>query len=556
MIGISNIKLSPSGALRYDKNPKLFKKIACRMLSVRDSDIASVHIKKRSVDARRKNDIKILYTVAVKLNIDENAVVSQNKKDAIIMRESAPIVYGPVSTPSTPPVVIGGGPAGLFAALSLAKAGLEPVLLEGGKSVDERIQDVVAFRKSGILNPESNIQFGEGGAGTFSDGKLNSGIKSPFCAEVLREFVKNGAPEQILWSTKPHLGTDNLVDIVKNMRCEITSFGGKVLFSHKVVDIEIVDGKVAGVVAENGGERRFFETNRVVIAIGHSARDTFEMLHKKGVAMEQKPFAIGLRIEHRRADIDAAQYGRLAGHEALGAADYKLATNVKTGRGVYSFCMCPGGEVVASSSEAGGLVVNGMSKFARDAVNSNSAIVVNVTPDDFMLTDDAPAYNAPAYNAANPLAGVEFQRKYERTAYNLGASGGKFYAPIQTVADFLKKQKTVSLGAVSPSYTPGVTLANLWDCLPPYVGESIALAMPVFSNKIRAFGKGDAIFTGIETRTSSPVRILRDRETASSNITGLFPCGEGAGYAGGIMSAAVDGMLCAKKLFDSLTLSV
>lgn len=464
---------------------------------------------RRSIDAR-KTPVCYTYTVEA---------VAQGEN----FEPREPLAV-PTSELKKRPIVVGCGPAGLFAVLVLAKAGAAPLLLERGKPVEERQKDIEDFQRTGILNPDSNVQFGEGGAGTFSDGKLNSGIHNPLCREVLETFAAHGAPEEILYDAKPHIGTDRLREVVKAIREEILRLGGEIHFNEAVKELVIENGRIAGVV---GRER--YDTDHVILAIGHSARDTFEMLYQKGVPMQPKAFSMGARIEHPQALINAAQYGADARY--LRAADYKLSMHDATGRGVYTFCMCPGGEVMAAASEPGGIVTNGMSYHARKGQNANSALLVAVTPAD--------------YGADHPLNGVYFQRQLERAAFE--AVGGSYKAPAQRLEDFLQNRPTDRFGAVTPSYLPGVTPTNLRGILPRFIGDAMAEALPLFDRRIKGFALPDAVLTGPETRSSSPVTLIRDKACQSA-ITGLFPCGEGAGYAGGIMSAAVDGIRCALEV--------
>jgi len=509
-----------------------------KRLAIADGELTGYVIFKRGVDARKRSNIQFIYTLDVTVH-DEAAILERFKSDPHVT--VAPdtryhfVAQAPQNLPSRP-VVIGMGPAGLFAGLILAQMGFRPLILERGKAVRERTKDTFGLWRQGVLNPESNVQFGEGGAGTFSDGKLYSQIKDPrhLGRKVLEEFVKAGAPEEILYESHPHIGTFRLVGMVEKMRETIQSLGGEIRFQSRVDDIEITDGKVCGVVLSNG-ER--IATHHLVLAVGHSARDTFEMLHKRGVYIEAKPFSIGLRIEHPQSLIDRARYGDDAGNPLLGAADYKLVHHASNGRSVYSFCMCPGGTVVAATSEAGRVVTNGMSQYSRNERNANSGIVVGITPE-----QDYPG---------GPLAGIEFQRRWESRAFELG--GGNYRAPGQLVGDFLAGRPSTKFGTVQPSYTPGVHLADLSTALPDYAIAAIREALPAFAKQIRGFDLADAVLTGVETRTSSPLRIKRnDGDLQSINTQGLYPAGEGAGYAGGILSAAVDGIRIAEAVALSM----
>lgn len=519
-------------------------------LGITSDALLNVQIYRRSVDARKSSAVILTYTVDVVV-ANEEAIYQRLQKASATTRTGG----HPVSrTPDMDyrfvahaadkqsiarPVVIGTGPCGLFAGLLLAQMGFRPIILERGKAVRERTQDTWKFWRQSQLNPESNVQFGEGGAGTFSDGKLYSQIRDPEyrSRKVLTEFVKAGAPEEILYVAKPHIGTFRLVSMVENMRASIEALGGEIRFSQRVTDFDIEhgqsEGKLRGLTLASG---EYIAANHVVLAIGHSARDTFYTLHERGVFMEAKPFSIGVRIEHPQSLIDEVRYGANAGHPILGAADYKLVHHAKNGRSAYSFCMCPGGTVVAAASEPGRLVTNGMSQYSRNERNANSAIVVGITPADY---------------PGNPLAGIEFQRQWETLAYQAG--GSTYAAPAQRVGDFLAQRPSATLGGVLPSYKPAIHLTDLSLCLPDFVIKTLFEALPAFDKQIRGFAMDDALMTGIETRTSSPVRITRNDQYQSLNTRGLFPAGEGAGYAGGILSAAIDGIKAAEAVALSMT---
>jgi hypothetical protein len=506
-------------------------------LSIDAADLLGYSVFRRSHDARKPGAIVFIYSLDVELK-DEDAVLQRLQRDKHVARtpdmEYRFVAKAPAK-PASRPVVIGTGPCGMFAGLILAQMGFRPVILERGKAVRERTKDTFGLWRKRQLDPESNVQFGEGGAGTFSDGKLHSQIKDPkhYGRKVLTEFVKAGAPAEILYVSKPHIGTFRLVSMVENIRATIESLGGEIRFRSRVENIDIDDHRVRGVTLA-GGEH--IATDRVVLAVGHSARDTFRMLYDRGVYVEAKPFSIGLRIEHPQSLIDRCRFGRNAGHPQLGAADYKLVHHCHNGRSVYSFCMCPGGTVVAATSEAGRVVTNGMSQYSRNERNANSGLVVGITPEDY---------------PGHPLAGIDFQRHWEERAFELG--GANYDAPGQLVGDFLAQRPSTAFGSVLPSYTPGVHLTSLDTCLPDYAIDALREAIPEFDKQLRGFAMPDAVLTGVETRTSSPVRVRRDDNFQSVNTVGLYPAGEGAGYAGGILSAAVDGIRVAEAVALSLS---
>ena len=510
-------------------------------LAIPDQQLKAIHIFRRAYDARKKSAIQLVYTLDVE--VDDEAQVLARAKLGSKLTISPDTQYKFVAQaatssalpPALRPIVIGFGPCGLFAALILAQSGFRPLIIERGKQVRDRTKDTFGLWRKRELHPESNVQFGEGGAGTFSDGKLWTQVGDPrhYGRKVLEEFVKADAPPEILYVSKPHIGTFRLVKMIELMRASIIALGGEFRFEEKVEDIEIDDGQVRGVVL-SGGER--IAADHVVLAVGHSARDTFQMLHRRGVYMEAKPFSVGFRIEHPQSLIDRARFGRSAGHPILGAADYKLVHHASNGRSVYSFCMCPGGTVIAATSEPGRVVTNGMSQYSRNERNANAGIVVGITPQDYPGT---------------PLAGIDFQRELESRAFTLG--GENYNAPGQTVGDFLARRPSKAFGQVQPSYKPGVTPVDLSTALPEYAIDAIREALPAFDRQIQGFAMDDALLTGVETRTSSPVRVRRGEDLQSINTRGLYPAGEGAGYAGGIMSAAIDGIRVAEAIALSVT---
>jgi len=534
MIRLTEIKLPLNHA------PEDLTTAITTKLKISAEQMASFVMFKRGYDARNKRNIQLIYTLDITLtDLDlTNNLLAQFESDNHVKAtpDTSYKYVGEAPKDLTErPVVVGFGPCGLLAALTLAQMGFKPIIIERGNEVRQRTKDTFGFWRQRKLNTESNVQFGEGGAGTFSDGKLYSQVKDPnhYGRKVMTEFVKAGAPEEILFVSKPHIGTYKLVTMVEKMRAEIIELGGEVRFATRVDDLHITDSKVTGVTLNTG---ETLKTNHVVLAVGHSARDTFQMIHDKGVYVEAKPFSIGFRIEHKQSTIDQARFGDNAGNEILGAADYKLVHHCKNGRSVYSFCMCPGGTVVAAASEEGRVVTNGMSQYSRNERNANSAIVVGIDPE-----RDYPNH---------PLAGIELQRQLETLAFELG--GKDYSAPAQTIGDFLKGKPDSELGDVKPSYTPDITLTDLSKALPDFAVDAIREAIPAFNKKIKGFSSDDGLLTGVETRTSSPISIKRNKEFQSINTKGLFPAGEGAGYAGGILSAGIDGIKVAEAVAKSM----
>lgn len=541
MLRITEVKLPIELADTLIHQDDQIKAALLKRLEIPESDLVSFTIFKRGVDARKSHAILYVYNLDVEVK-NEARILAKFKKDPHIKQApdtSYHFVAKSEHAPKLRPIIVGFGPAGIFAALILAQSGFNPIVLERGKEVRKRTKDTWGLWRKNTLNPESNVQFGEGGAGTFSDGKLYSQIKDPkhYGRKVIHEFVKAGAPPEIQYVSHPHIGTFRLVGMVEEMRNTIKSLGGEIRFESRVDDIQIENNQVQGVTLQTG---KFIATNHLILAVGHSARDTFEMIHKKGIYVEAKPFSVGFRIEHPQGLIDRARYGKSYSEDILnklGAADYRLVHHAKNGRSVYSFCMCPGGTVVAAASEPNRVVTNGMSQYSRNERNANAGIVVGITPE-----VDYPGH---------PLAGMEFQRKLESQAFVLG--GGNYNAPGQLIGDFLANRPSTKFGEVMPSYTPGVTLTNLDTALPEFAITAMREAIPAFAKQVQGFDLADGVLTGVETRTSSPIRIKRDDATLESiNTKGLYPCGEGAGYAGGILSAGVDGI----RVAEAVTLSM
>lgn len=527
MIRLNELKM-PLGATETE-----VKSAAAKVLKIDQQNIKSFSLARRSIDSRKKDNIILVYSVEIETDLNEEKIIGgfPPNKASITEKYEYKVPEAKRNFPLRP-VIAGFGPAGMFAALTLAKAGLNPIVLERGHAVEERTHDVELFWTSRKLNTESNVQFGEGGAGTFSDGKLTTGIKDSRCREVFLELARFGAPTEILYSATPHIGTDKLKTVVKNLREEVKRLGGEILFDAKLVDIITANGYVQGVSYKNkSGRVCDIETDALILAVGHSARDTFELIYKKGLEITQKPFSVGTRIEHPQEHINKAQYGKLWNSPLLPAADYKLACHPPHGRGLYTFCMCPGGTVVAASSEDGGMVVNGMSEYARDKENANCALLVGIEP---------------PFETDHPLAGMYLQSEIEQKAFNLG--GGDYTAPAQLLGDFLKSTESTKLGAVTPSCPTGVTMTDIRRVLPKKVTDTIAGAIYDFDKKLNGFNLYDAVLTAPESRSSSPIRICRDDLFQATKLRGLYPSGEGAGYAGGIVSAAVDGIRCAEAV--------
>ncbi|MBR4474443.1 MAG: hypothetical protein IKS55_12485 [Oscillospiraceae bacterium] len=526
MILVRNLHLLP------EEDFSLLRRRAAEKLHIPEKRILSCELKKRSLDARKKDRIHWVCSVAVSVSGDEAALLQRRAGPDIALWQP-PVYKIPSLLSDERPVVVGFGPAGMFAALVLCRAGLRPIVLERGQDALARRAAIERFQAGGPLDPENNVQFGEGGAGTFSDGKLNTGTHDRRIHWVLEQFYRHGAPESVLWDAKPHIGTDILIEVVQNIRREILSLGGEVRFGSRMTALALRDGAVAGLQVRTADGESLLPCRHVILAIGHSARDTVQTLYDQGLAMERKAFAMGVRIEHRQADIDLAQYGRARG--SLPAADYGLHVHLPDGTGVFSFCMCPGGRVIAAASEPGGLVTNGMSLSARDGENANAALLVGLKPEDFP--------------GEGVLAGMFWQRSIEQAAWQCG--GGNALAPAQTVGSFLTGLPDSGPGRVLPSYRPGVVWTDLREILPFRITDALAAALPLFGRQLAGFDAPDAVLTGPETRSSSPVRILRGADLSSS-VRGLWPCGEGAGYAGGITSAAVDGMRCAEAVLNAL----
>lgn len=523
MLRIRNIKL------KINESEKNIDKKLSKALKCNPKEIISWSINKKALDSRRKDNIKYIYTIDVKV---KNETKYKNLPNVSVVEEFFYTVEKVNS--DIRPVVVGSGPAGLFTALILAEANLKPIIIEQGKNVDQRKIDVDTFMKTGTLKPDSNIQFGAGGAGTFSDGKLTTGVNDRRREKLMRELIEAGAPKEIEYLSKAHIGTDILIEVVKNLCLKIEQLGGEFMFSTKFIDFETENNKLKTITIIKNNVQEILPCTHLILALGHSARDTFEMLYKNSITMKAKPFSVGVRIEHPQSAVDLCQYGDL--HTSLDTASYKLSTHLDDGRAVYTFCMCPGGVVVPASSEPNRLCTNGMSYYARDLENANSALLVSITPEDFE-------------GDKHPLNGMYFQRKLEEQAFILG--GSNYFAPAQRVEDFLLKQPTIEFSKVIPSYQPGVTPTDLHNCLPDFISDALSIGINDLAKKMSVFNNPDAVLTAIESRSSSPVTILRD-ENFMSNIYGTYPCGEGAGYAGGIVSAAIDGIKCAEQVLKNI----